>query len=126
MVSGIIDIAFSKQKAVEYFYDRLTDNFTKRTIYAENTVFCRLGVRYTFSKKAIQPFLEIGGGICPIFKPQEYGGDICPDLYGGGGIRFRLSKERRQSIVFRVLVDKLSELPGTYAWALSGSLGYTF
>lgn len=130
-ISGLIDVSLSKQYLAGYHIEDV--NTIQNTTIEEWALSCRLGARYTYDKHTVQPFAEVGAIVSP-FISSTVESIIHPGWYAGVGSKFRISKTKKQSIVFRLLIDALYIRPDeaiekwlkTFAWGWSASLGYTF
>lgn len=130
-ISGLIDVSLSKQHIAGYYMKDV--NTIQNTTIEEWALSCRLGARYTYDKHTVQPFAEVGAIVSP-FISSTVESMIHPGWYVGVGSKFRIPKTKKQSIVFRLLIDTLYIRPDeatdkwlkTFAWGWSASLGYTF
>lgn len=118
-IRGVCDLAFARKRVTVHHTD-------PARVWDENYDGCeftiKVGARFIYSKKTVQPFVEAGGGFYPYAKPQ--GWDLYPGFYVGAGTKVRMPKTKKQSIILRLQVDQLS-FKGR-AYTLSAALGYAF
>lgn len=134
-LSGCIDFSFSKISSTARSLNEANQPIS---IYKHSgTMFSgKLGIRYTYPKGSIRPFVGIGVDISSILNGKEeynqssekWMDGINPGYYINAGVNFKISRKSKQMICLRAqfkglrdIVEKSSLVNG---W--SGVIGYTF
>ena len=151
-LSASMDISISHFNSVEqrsYQTYKMVDGSISETYLHHYTrsssltsLSAKLGIRYTYPKGRIRPFIEAGGAFAGMigrkFGPEQEGDyssiaenvaeDTALGYYANAGLQFKPVKHRDQYIVLRAQFEAAHHaglgLPLYNAW--SGAIGYTF
>lgn len=151
-LSASMDISISHFNSVEqrsYQTYKMVDGSISETYLHHYTrsssltsLSAKLGIRYTYPKGRIRPFIEAGGAFAGMigrkFGPEQEGDyssiaenvaeDTALGYYVNAGLQFKPVKHRDQYIVLRAQFEAAHHaglgLPLYNAW--SGAIGYTF
>lgn len=122
-ISGIIDVSFSQLKATDGTYS-----------YSGTFYSPQLGVRYTYPKGRMCPFIGAGGDFNILISPEltnryaEWKKAIYPGYYVEAGMDVQLSEKRKQALNIRFQFKNMRDvsLKRNFASNWSVTAGYVF
>lgn len=130
-LSGCFDVSLSRITSSARSSD---ENYTYKQ--SGTMLSGKLGIRYTYPKGMVRPFVELGADISGMINAKTKANDkserwlngVYPGYYANTGMNFKLSRKNKQMICvraqFKGLRDMMEKSGLINGW--SGVIGYTF